>query len=186
MIEDKYKILAFIGESGSGKDYAVAYLEQKYGFNRVIPWTTRPPREDDPYDKFHYIFTTIPEFTKEVMADRILEATCFNGNWYYGTHIDQLDINKVNVAVMNPEGLYLLRQDPRVVTKVYRVVTDPKERLIHILNRQDKPDCKEVCRRFLADEKQFQSYVFQNKIDVINNFTKDFEENLDSIAKVFV
>lgn len=182
----KYKILAFIGESGSGKDYAAAYLEQKYGFNRVIPWTTRPERKDDPYDKFHYIFTTIPEFAKEVLADNMLEVTCFNGDWYYGTHIGQLDKLKINIAVMNPEGLYYLRQDPRVSVNVYKIVTNPKDRIIRALNRQENPDCKEICRRFLADEKQFQSYVFQNKIDVINNFTKDFEENLDSIAKVFV
>lgn len=181
----KYKILAFIGESGSGKDYAAAYLEQKYGFNRVKPWTTRPERKDDPKDKDNYIFVSIPEFTKEVMADKILEATCFNGNWYYGTHIDQLDKLKINICVMNPEGLYILRQDDRVAVNVYKIATDPKARLIRTLNRQDHPNCHEVCRRFLADEKMFDSYVFNNEVILENNFTKDFDETLDRLAKVF-
>jgi len=37
----------------------------------------------------------------------MLEATIFN-NWCYGTSIDNLDINAINIGVFNPEGIEIL------------------------------------------------------------------------------
>lgn len=51
-------------------------------------------------------------------------------------------------------------EDPRLEVEIIYVQTTPKERLLRTLNREDFPDCHEICRRFLADEKDFDDINF--------------------------
>ena len=84
----------------------------------------------------------------------MLEATSFR-DWFYGTPIESLDKDKINIGVFNIEGIKCLVEDNRL--EVYPILIDApdKVRLLRSLNREEKPDCIEICRRFLADEKDF-------------------------------
>jgi len=57
--------------------------------------------------------------------------------------------------VFNTAGLQALVDDPRLEVLCVRIVADDKVRLMRQLQREQNPDCAEICRRFFADEKDF-------------------------------
>ena len=153
----KYQILAFMGKSGSGKDFTANYLWNKapYKFHKVVSCTTRPPRDNE-VDGKDYHFIDVGSFAGYVLDGSMLEATCYNEDWYYGTCVDYLNPNKINVAVLNPEGIERLQGNKNIELKVFYIEPNSdKERLINILTRETNPDCYEVCRRYIADEEMF-------------------------------
>ena len=86
---DMYKIIAIIGEAGSGKDTIMKrVLEAAPHLHEIVSCTTRPPRDGE-IDGVNYHFLTPDNFTSKVMNDEMLEYTMFN-NWFYGTSYDSL------------------------------------------------------------------------------------------------
>ena len=167
----KYKIVALFGEAGSGKDYIVKNIMKtelgKRYLNEIISSTTRPPREGEK-DGINYNFISYDEFTKK----DFLEYTTFR-NWWYGTSIDSLDINKINIGVFNIAGIYQLTNsnlnNKRVNCLPIYIKVNPKIRLIRQLQRENNPDCDEIIRRYLTDQKDFFNIPFEYKI-IENNY----------------
>lgn len=150
----KYKIIALFGKSSAGKDTIQKWLVQHMdNAHEIISCTTRPPRDYE-NDGIDYHFLSIDKFGEKVLNHTMLEATSFR-DWFYGTPIESLDKDKINIGVFNIEGIKCLVEDNRL--EVYPVLIDApdKVRLLRSLNREEKPDCLEICRRFLADEKDF-------------------------------
>lgn len=156
MEEQKIKILALIGKSASGKDTIQNYIVNDYPkyAHKIISCTTRPPRLKET-EGIDYFFLTPEQFLQKIDKQEMLEYTKFRG-WHYGTSIDQLDKDKVNIGVFNPAGARVLLADPRLDVRVVYVQAEDKIRLKRALNRENNPDCLEICRRFLADEKDFE------------------------------
>ena len=167
----KYKIVALFGEAGSGKDYIVKNIMKtelgKRYLNEIISSTTRPPREGEK-NGINYNFISYDEFTKK----DFLEYTTFR-NWWYGTPIDSLDINKINIGVFNIAGIYQLTNsninNKRVNCLPIYIKVNPKIRLIRQLQRENNPDCDEIIRRYLTDQKDFFNIPFEYKI-IENNY----------------
>lgn len=155
--QNKIKILALMGKSASGKDTIQNCIIENYPTitNKVVSYTTRPPRQGE-QKGVDYYFLNPEQFLQKVNDQDILEYTTFRG-WYYGTAIDQLDKNKINVGVFNPGGVRHLLADPRLDVKVIYVQASDKVRLMRSLNREETPDCKEICRRFATDEADFEN-----------------------------
>ena len=106
MNNDKYKILAIMGKAGSGKDTFCKSLLNLSIFNNAVPiisCTTRPIREYE-QDGVDYHYLTIKEFQDKILNEDMIEASVFN-NWCYGTAFSNLDKNKLNIGVFNPEGV---------------------------------------------------------------------------------
>lgn len=152
---DKIKILALFGKSASGKDSIQKWIVSNYPrlTNKIVSCTTRPPRSGE-QDGVDYFFLSDEEFAKKVLDGSMLEATSFR-EWFYGTALDQLDQKKINVGVFNITGIECILDDPRLEVVPVWIHASDKTRLKRSLNREDNPDCKEICRRFLADEKDF-------------------------------
>lgn len=89
----------------------------------------------------------------------MLEATS-SDNWFYGTPIDSLKKDKINVGVFNIIGINCLLQDSRIIVKPIMIYTDDKTRLLRSLIREEKPDCAEICRKFMTEEKDFDDFDF--------------------------
>lgn len=165
MENNKIKILALFGKSGAGKDTIkrwVAYNKKsRDDINNIISYTTRPQRDNE-IDGVDYHFVTEEEFYKKDENCDLLEISKFN-NWYYGTAISSLSKKKVNIGIFNIYGIENLLRDSRLeVLPVYIQCFD-RIRLLRCLNR-GQTDCHEVCRRFLADEKDFQDIRFEYAI----------------------
>lgn len=177
---DKYIIVALYGKSGAGKDSIQKLLTQRHpGLHPIISMTTRPIREGEK-DGVDYHFTDIVEFTKKVLSGDMLEATCFR-DWFYGTPIESLDINKVNIGVFNIAGIEALKQDPRVAVYPAFVDAPDKVRLLRSLNREENPDCAEICRRFATDEHDFANIDFKPHYVIPNQKSTNLAETVDNL-----
>lgn len=179
-MENKIKIIALFGKSASGKDTIQKNIcSSVLGTHKIISCTTRPKRDYEKED-VDYHFLTITEFTEKVLNGDMLEATDFN-NWFYGTSIDSLNKEKINIGVFNIAGIEALAEDRRLQVIPIYVFANDKVRLLRSLNREQSPDCQEICRRFFTDEEDFQKLDFNFHI-IENNIDFDREKILDIIG----
>lgn len=178
----KSKIIAFFGKSAAGKDtLAKAFVQNhKNGTHLMVSHTTRPKRD---YEKegIDYYFITEEDFTRKLLNYEIAEATDFRG-WFYGTSYDEIKPDKINVGVFNKEGIECLLEDKKLDVYPVYIEADEKTRLIRSLEREKNPDCNEVCRRYLQDEKDFRDIPFEYYI-VKNNDKKLALKRIDKILK---
>ena len=106
-MEKKINIVALFGKAGAGKDTIQRLLIQHLvNTQNIISNTTRPKRDYEK-DGIDYHFLSVEDFAKKVLNGEMLEATNFN-NWFYGTSIDSLNKDKINVGVFNPAGINCL------------------------------------------------------------------------------
>lgn len=149
------KVIALMGKAGSGKDTILTAITHRYSneYNEIVSCTTRPPRERE-IDGVNYHFLTLDEFHRKEMDGDMLETTEFN-NWYYGTALSSLLMDKVNIGVFNPAGVRSLLKNKTIDLTVYYIWASDKERLIRQLSREQEPDVHEIMRRFTADENDF-------------------------------
>ena len=149
-----YKIIAIMGEAGTGKDSLMqAILKLKPMFHEIISCTTRPMRQGEA-EGVNYYYYTPEQFGDRVLHDEMLECTVFN-DWFYGTSYDSVRSDCINIGVFNPTGVESLMARSDVDLKVVRVVAEDKTRLLRQLNREEYPDVREIVRRFNADWMDF-------------------------------
>ena len=185
IIMNKCKIIALCGPAGSGKDYILSNLFQtpyaKMNFNKIVPSTTRPAR---PYqaDGIHYYFiNTTSEFMNAENLKKWIEFSCFN-NWWYGTSIDALREDKINVGIFSPNSIKQLLENDKIDCTPVLIWCPDKIRLLRQLNREGNPNCNEICRRFLADKKDFLNLPFSYK--VIENVTNEIQPVVSDLIKI--
>jgi len=129
-------------------------------------------------DNINYHFISNAE---ELIKKDLIEYTIFR-NWWYGTAIENLDKDKINIGVFNIYGIdQLINKDyqHRIDCLPIRISAFDKIRLIRQLNRENNPDCMEIIRRFLADSKDFLNIPFEYKI--IKNNTNEIIPILEDI-----
>lgn len=170
---DKIKIIALYGKSGSGKDTIQKWLVSNFpNSHGIISCTTRPPRDYEIEGKDYYFLST-SQFGEKVLNGDMLEATSFR-DWMYGTSLDSLVQDKINIGVFNPEGIECLLQDNRLEILPIYIDASDKTRLIRNLNREKNPDCSEICRRFFTDAKDFSDISFFSLVYNNDNNRKSF------------
>lgn len=155
----KTKIIALIGEAGSGKDYILQKALETYPqLHEIISCTTRPIREGE-REGVNYYFLSLKDFIDGMNDGQFLETACFNG-WFYGTHLDSVNPNRPNIGVFNPQGIRSLIHREDIDLYVFYVCASKKERLIRQLSREDNPNVDEIIRRYSTDEKDFKNLDF--------------------------
>jgi guanylate kinase len=172
----KYKVIAICGKSASGKDTLLRCTIMNYMWlHKIINCTTRPPRENE-VDGKNYHFLSLEEFAhKDAIEGKMIEVTKFR-EWYYGTSVEDLSLDTINIGVFNPAGIYALMQREDVDLYVVQVVASDKTRLLRSLTREDNPDVDEIVRRYLADKEDFEvfstvyepDYIIENDVQGIS------------------
>ena len=187
---EQKKLIALFGPSGCGKDTIKKnILNNNLNWNNIIPCTTRPKRANEK-DGVNYYFLTNEEFTSSVLNGEMLEAAESN-NWFYGTEEKRIKNNIINIGIFNIEGLTILLSVPSLKILPVYIHTDDKTRLIRALSREEVPNCTEICRRFLADKKDFSQCDFPEETFLFNNNTDSHKysnylgEEIVEYAKIF-
>lgn len=175
----KYKIVALFGKSGAGKDtiqnWIVSCINNTH---KIISCTTRPKRDYEINGKDYHFITPL-DFKNSVM----LETSKFR-EWWYGTHEESLETNKLNIGVFNIEGIInLLKYEQLDILPIY-IHTDDKSRLLRSLDREEDPDCSEICRRFLTDKKDFKNIPFN--FETVYNSNDDFDYTTEQIVHIIL
>ena len=158
------KIFYLLGKSGSGKDSIYKELmDMGLGLKPVVLYTTRPMRDGEK-EGIEYHFIDDEEFERLRDADKLIEYREYNtvcGIWRYMTVDDgQIDISRNSFLMIGTLESYekmLTHFEKDALCPIYLTVDDG-ERLMRALARerqQSSPKYAELCRRYLADEKDF-------------------------------
>lgn len=159
---NKYTLIILCGKAGAGKDYLLQQIKAHYGneLNYIISDTTRPPRIGE-INGVDYNFLSIEDFLDvkhlEITSYQVGEDEDFD-LWFYGTPLTSLDENKINIGILNIDGIrQLYEKNDNLNIKIFYISVDDRTRLLRQMNREEYPDYSEICRRFLADEKDFKN-----------------------------
>ena len=159
------KIFCVMGKSATGKDTIYQKLLQENSLNlkRIIPYTTRPIREGEVEGR-EYHFCTEADVAVLEKEGKIVELRSYDtvyGIWKYFTVNDgNIQLEKENYLLIGTLESYTKIRDyfgEEKVLPIYIEVEDG-ERLLRAISReksQDVPKYEEMCRRFLADAKDF-------------------------------
>lgn len=101
-------IIVLLGASGSGKSTIENELATHHGFEKIISYTTRKPRENEENGKDYY-FVDNETFNEILDRDLFAEHDEYSQNRLYGTlKSDYVDGDKV--VVLTPNGLRQLKR----------------------------------------------------------------------------
>lgn len=169
--KNKYQLLVLYGKSGAGKDTILNATLAAHPeiFHRVVSCTTRPPRPGE-IDGVDYHFINKNDVIKKTIAHEFIELSNFNG-WYYGTPISSFVTDKINIAVMNPEGIANIQKKTLDSIDLYLIEVCAPDyiRIRRALDREGPTiNCHELCRRFLADEQMWKDYPLIMDRRIIN------------------
>lgn len=158
------KIYYLMGKSSSGKDTLYKEILHKIPeLQTLILYTTRPIREGE-RDGVEYHFVS-EEILKQFEEEgKIIEKRTYDtvyGQWKYATIDDgQINLDENDYLMIGTLESYIKTKEyygNENLIPLYIEVED-KERLMRAIVReqqQDHPGYEEVCRRFLADQKDF-------------------------------
>lgn len=159
------RIFCIIGKSSSGKDtiYKKLLNCHELDLKNIVPYTTRPIRAGE-QEGVEYHFVTVEAMEQMQAENRIIESRAYDtvyGRWYYFTAKDsQLALEKYDYLVIGTLASYVKTRDYFGADKVVAIYIDLEdgERLSRALRRekkQNEPRYEEMCRRFIADTKDF-------------------------------
>lgn len=177
-------VIALFGPSGSGKDTGVRLLTSKFkSLHHIIPTTTRPMRDTET-NNVDYYFVNKEQFIRGITNNDFYTINYYN-NWSYGINRNEIEDNPISIGAFSIKDIkQLLNFDNLIVIPIY-IKTSDKTRLMRCLTREDNPDCKEICRRFIADKEDFQNIDFN--FDTVENENMElFSHNLDILVKSYL
>lgn len=178
------KIFYLMGKSSSGKDTIYQRLKQHFPqFKTNVLYTTRPMREGEK-NGVDYCFIDDKKVEELEKAGKIIEKREYetvHGIWKYMTVDDaNFDVENENYLMIGTLESFLKIKEyfgKDLLVPIYINVEDG-ERLMRAILRektQKEPKYAELCRRFLADEKDFsKENLLKAEIGKIFN-----NENLD-------
>ena len=158
------KIFYMMGKSSSGKDTIFNKLKEQLDVNVYVMYTTRPMREgEEDGITYHYITKEEMEnYIQGKMSNQLIEERTYqtvHGPWIYATIKDEQFETKKNILMMGTLESYKKMKEyfGNRVVPIYIEVEDGirLERALKREKMQKKPQYAELCRRFLADSKDF-------------------------------
>ncbi len=174
-------IFYLMGKSSSGKDtiYQELLKDKELNLKKAVLYTTRPIREGET-DGITYHFTDESELVRLQKEHKVIEVRSYDtikGKWYYFTVDDgQFQETCEDIIMIGTLESYTKMKDyfGKRVFPVFITLEDG-ERLLRAIRREQQqktPVYAEVCRRFLADEKDFSPHHLQE-----NNIVRTFEND---------
>ena len=186
-------LYVIMGKSSSGKDtiYRKLMEDNELKLNKIITYTTRPARAGEVEGK-EYHFVDEAKMNEMDRNGKIIEKRAYDtvyGVWNYFTADDEnVKIDRDNYMVIGTLDSYeQLRTyyGEKKVMPIYIEVEDG-ERLARALERereQDEPKYSEMCRRYLADEKDFSAKRLEKLGIKSKYFNNDIQQCMSQIKE---
>lgn len=170
------KLIAVCGESASGKNVLVELLLEKYPetFHKKVSHTTRKPRSGE-LNGEDYHFIPREEFFNLIMTDQMIEAAEIGGEMY-GTCINSLDDDKINVGIFDPQGLEILSDTKDIELLPFYIRTDERIRVRRSLDRETSIDA--IYKRLKEDRRLFDGIRNFPHIIILDNKEGDIAFNV--------
>lgn len=159
------RIYYLLGKSATGKDTLYKeILKRRPKLRTVTMYTTRPIREGET-DGVEYFFTGREELERQLASGKVIESRTYQtiaGPWTYYT-VDDGQFNATDdesclmIGTLESYEKMCTYFEAGKMVPVYIEVPDGI-RLLRAVKREEnqkKPNYREVCRRYLADEKDF-------------------------------
>jgi guanylate kinase len=191
------KIIVLVGKSASGKDHILnTIVKLKPEVKTIVSYTSRPIRNGEINGiTYHYISD---KQVKDMLSnDEFIEHRIYhtvNGDWIYGIGKSSFDLNSDNtyIVILDLQGLkqlekYLQENNKKdCLTSIY-IKAYGQTRLLRSLQREgmltdDK--CKEICRRYIADEDDMNGAEEYCDIILKNETKTQLSKCIDYIMKL--
>ena len=184
-----------MGKSSSGKDSIFRMLadDKELGLCKVVPYTTRPMRSGETQG-VEYNFIDDAQADRMAAEGRIIELRSYNtvhGIWRYFTADDgQIELGNgsryIIIGTLEADKKFLRYFGEEHIMPIY-IEVDDGVRLIRAVKRemeQENPHYEELCRRFLADAKDFSEENIR-KSGITRRFANngEFDDCVDEIRQ---
>ncbi len=159
------KIFVLMGKSSTGKDTVYKRLRaSSLEFKNVVIYTTRPMRQGET-EGVEYHFVSEETRDNYCQTGKVIERRDYNtvyGMWSYFTVDDgQIDVagdsKYLVIGTLESYEKFVDYYGKEIVVPIY-IEVDDRTRIHRAIEREDMqeiPKYCEMCRRFLADEKDF-------------------------------
>ncbi|MBP5773705.1 MAG: guanylate kinase [Eubacterium sp.] len=186
------KIFFILGKSSSGKDTIFQKIKENNALDlkTVVGYTTRPMRENE-VDGEEYFFVDRDRLEELQNDGKVIEVRHYNtvhGVWSYFTVDDgQIDLEDTDYLYIGTLESYEQMRDyygEDAIVPIF-IEVEQGERLKRAILReieQSEPKYEELCRRFLADEKDFR----EEEIERLGIKKKYMNEDLDACVEEIV
>ena len=179
------EIVFIMGKSASGKDRVYKELseDETLGLNKITMYTTRPMRSGEVQGR-EYNFVDDETACRFENDKKIIEIRCYDtiyGIWKYFTADDgQIDLASgkryIVIGTLEAYDKFCEYYGNEHIMPIY-IEVDDGVRLIRAVKRemeQENPHYEELCRRFLADSKDFSEENIR-KSGITRRFKNDGE-----------
>ena len=102
-------IIVLLGASGSGKSTLENYISKRFGYKKIVSYTTRRPRVGEVLD-VDYHFISNEKFKKMIQQELFAEYDEYSQNRVYGTVKEDYQ-NGNKIVVLTPNGLRQLKKN---------------------------------------------------------------------------
>lgn len=173
-------IIALVGESASGKSSIEKVLVKKYGLQKVISYTTRPPRNGE-INGIDYHFISEEKF-KQLQSNKFFVEVGEYRGWHYGSSVSDC-MKDGMVFVLTPHGLRQMKKIKGLDIISFYINVPRRDRMMKILQRGD--DIEECYRRNLTDVGLFDG--IEDEVDFIlfnDGYIETPEETADKLMKI--
>ena len=195
------KIYYIIGKSSTGKDSIEQRLiaDPELHLSEITQYTTRPKRDGET-EGVEYHFITEKEEEKLRKAGKIIEQRAYNtvhGIWKYMMVDDgAVDLKKHDYVAVGTLASYaeVRRFFPKGTVVPIYIDVEKGERLYRAVIRERKsahPKYEELCRRFLADEADFDEAhlkavgLMKENGEIVNRIeNRDLDETVNKIKEM--
>lgn len=180
------KIILIAGKACAGKDTLVKAIMEEMDLPMALSFTTRPMREGETQG-VEYDFIDEQSFWDLYGYNMLAEHTSYevaNGDtWYYGLTKEELEKDEYVLAIVNPHGVEQIKKIYGDKVVVVYVTADDRERIYRYIERDTGNNVAECCRRFLADEKDFEGFEYNFLVEN-NDFADAFGKLKRFISRI--
>lgn len=189
------EIVFIMGKSASGKDriYRELSEDKALGLNKITMYTTRPLRSGEAEGR-EYHFVDDDTAKRLENENKIIEIRCYDtvfGVWKYFMADDgQIDLASgkryIVIGTLEAYDKFCEYYGNEHIMPIY-IEVDDGVRLIRAVKRemeQENPHYEELCRRFLADAKDFSEENIR-KSGITRRFANngEFDDCVDEIRQ---